>query len=187
MRPLVSQCNPTVGVFASLFLWLESLIVMRWHWLGIVVCCRPLCLEILFSQTCWINFFPFLSSSGAADSCVAYCFWHHIWWVRLGMVGFLFSFLSGWIVWVLCRCIMVVTDELVSVYNPSTVWFRCNLCHPTLSWLCNFLWVFVWGGVHVSLPHILLRNRLPLAWMVLVASHVSRVQVPVCFVGIRIC
>ena len=27
-----------------------------------------------FPQTFWINFFPFLSSSGAADGCVAYCF-----------------------------------------------------------------------------------------------------------------
>ena len=28
----------------------------------------------IFPQTCWINFFPLLSSSGAVDGCVTYCF-----------------------------------------------------------------------------------------------------------------
>ena len=50
-----------------------------------------------------------------------------------------------------------------------------------------FLEFFVWGVVHVSLPRILLRNSLPLVWIVLVASRVSIVWVIVCFFGSRFC
>ena len=47
-----------------------------------------------FSQTCWINFFPFLSSSGAADGCVAYSFLAPYMMGACGYGGFRFFFLS---------------------------------------------------------------------------------------------
>ena len=188
LHPLVSQCNPIAGVFASFFLRLESRIVMWCHLLGIVVCCRRLCLEInFFPRNCWMNSFTFLSSSGAADGYVAYCFPPPIYDGRAWVWLALFYFLCGWTVSVICRCILAVTDSLVSIYNPSLEWSRCILCRPTLLWLCNFLLVCVWGGAHVFLPHISRLNRLPLVWIVLVSISVSRVLVLVCFVGSCIC
>ena len=100
---------------------------------------------------------------------------------------FYFYFLCVWIVWGIFRCIQVVTDELVYVCNSSLAWFICILCCPILSWLCNFIQVFVWGGVHISPHRILLRNCLPLVWVVLIAIHVSRIQVIICFVVSRFC
>ena len=88
-----------------------------------------------------------------------------------------FFFLCVWIVWVPCRCILSVTDAILSICNPSLVWSRCILCRPTMSWLCNFLRVFFWGGGHVSIPRISRGNCLPPVWIVLVASRVSRVRV----------
>ena len=139
-----------------------------------------------FPQTCWINFFFLVKQRRCGWLCRTFFLVPYI-MGALGYGWFCFSFLCGWIVLVIFWCILAVTDALVSVCNPSLVWFRCILCRPTLSWLCNFLRVFVWGGLHVSLPIIPRRNRLPLVCTVLVTRRFSRFWVLVFFVGSCVC
>ena len=155
---LVLQCNLTVDVFVSLCIRSDSQIGMRSRLLGAEGCCQPLLLEtkksIFFLNTfislivkkwcrwwlCGFFFAPYLIGT-------------------LGYGWFYFSVVCGWTAWEISWCSLSVKDALAFACSPSPLWCLCIFFCPILLWLCSFIRVFAWGGVHIFPHHISLQNR----------------------------
>ena len=79
------------------------------------------------------------------------------------------------------------TSGLVFFYNPSRELCQCIVFLSSPQWLCSFVQVWSWDGLHLLVLCTSRQSHQRWAWNLWAMDRVSTVLEPVCSANIRVC
>ena len=138
-------------------------------------------------QTCRMNCLALLSSRGAFDSCVAYCFLAPYWIETRGYGAYWHFGVIGWNCFSAFICTLALTSGPGVSCSSSLTRCGCNMFPSNHTWVCNVLPEPVLDDCYVLHRHILLLNCQQPKWIVVAVCRVSKGRVPIRSVCNRVC